>query len=65
MTTPPPLHYSATAGRLDSVLSELSGVSRSQVSQWIEAGRVTVSGVSVKRTSHKLRGGEALTWKIR
>lgn len=60
MTTPPPLHYSAIAGRLDSVLSELSGVSRSQVSQWIEAGRVTVSGVSVKRTSHKLRGGEAL-----
>ena len=55
------LLFSAVPGRLDSVLSELSGVSRSQVGQWIGAGRVSVNGEVAQRPSHKLRGGEQLT----
>ncbi|WP_424952112.1 RluA family pseudouridine synthase [Deinococcus sp.] len=64
MTTPILLHFSASPGRLDSVLSELSGVSRSQVGHWIEAGRVSVDGQAVARASHKLRGGEDLTANV-
>jgi 23S rRNA pseudouridine1911/1915/1917 synthase len=60
MTEPSSLHFSATPGRLDSVLSELSGVSRSQISGWIEAGRVTVNGAAIRKTGHKLRGGEQI-----
>ena len=60
MTSPAALTLTAHAGRLDSVLSELSGVSRSQVSGWIEAGRVRVGGSVVPRGSHRLRGGETL-----
>lgn len=54
------LHLSATPGRLDAVLSELTGVSRSQVAGWIEAGLVQVEGRGVSKASLKLRGGEAL-----
>ena len=60
MTAPSPLTFSATPGRLDSVLSELSGISRSQVGMWIEAGRVSIDGTVAKRASQKLRGGETL-----
>ncbi len=55
------LLFSAVPGRLDSVLSELSGVSRSQVGHWIGAGRVSVNGEVAQRPSHKLKGGEQLT----
>jgi len=54
------LLFNAVPGRLDSVLSELSGVSRSQVGQWIGAGRVSVNGEVAQRPSHKLKGGEQL-----
>ena len=55
-----PLLFTAAAGRLDAALSDLSGVSRSQVAQLIEAGQVTVNGRAVLKTSFKLRGGEQL-----
>lgn len=54
------LHLKATPGRLDAVLSELTGVSRSQVAGWIEAGLVQVEGRNAAKASLKLRGGEAL-----
>jgi 23S rRNA pseudouridine1911/1915/1917 synthase len=54
------LTFSATPGRLDSVLSALSGISRSQVGHWIGAGQVSVNGQAVVRPSHKLRGDEVL-----
>lgn len=58
-----PLHTSpAIAGRLDSVLSELSGLSRSQAAALIAAGQVWVGGVMVSKASLKLRGGEELRW---
>ncbi|ULH16822.1 RluA family pseudouridine synthase [Deinococcus sp. KNUC1210] len=60
MNSPGILTLLAHAGRLDSVLSDLSGVSRSQVSGWIEAGQVQVGGQVVQRSSHKLRGGETI-----
>lgn len=60
MTSPEHLDLEASAGRLDAVLSALSGVSRSQVAQWIEAGRVRVNGEVAGKSGHKLRGGEAL-----
>lgn len=56
----PTLTLVAHPGRLDSVLSDLAGVSRSQVSGWIESGRVQVAGVVVLRGSQKLRGSEEL-----
>ncbi len=61
MSLPEPLHFTATPGRLDSVLSELASISRSQIGHWIEAGRVTVNGVTATRASLKLKGGESLT----
>ncbi|GGJ64326.1 RluA family pseudouridine synthase [Deinococcus aquiradiocola] len=60
MNAPTSLHLQATPGRLDSVLSELSGVSRSQIGGWIGQGRVRVDGTPVTRASHKLRGGETI-----
>ena len=63
-TTSPLLALTAHAGRLDSVLSELSGVSRSQVSGWVEAGRVRVAGAVTLRAGHRLRGGEALEVEV-
>ncbi|GAA4021645.1 RluA family pseudouridine synthase [Deinococcus rubellus] len=60
MTSEAALIFTAPAGRLDAALSDLSGVSRSQVAQLIEAGQVTVNGQAVLKTSFKLRGGEQL-----
>ncbi|RJF71173.1 RluA family pseudouridine synthase [Deinococcus cavernae] len=54
------LTLTATPGRLDAVLAELSGVSRSQVAGWIEVGAVRVDGREVTKPSAKLRGGEVL-----
>jgi 23S rRNA pseudouridine1911/1915/1917 synthase len=47
-------------GRLDAFLSGALGVeaSRSQVQGWIREGRVQVGGAAIRKTSHKLRGGE-------
>ena len=61
MTSSSPLSLTAAPGRLDAVLAELTGVSRSQVAGWIAGGHVQVGGVVAARASLKLRGGEALT----
>lgn len=55
-----PLTLTAVAGRLDAVIAELSGKSRSQIAQWIAAGQVKVDGQVVTKASHKLRGAETL-----
>ncbi|WP_420596059.1 RluA family pseudouridine synthase [Deinococcus sp.] len=62
--TAPPLTFTATPGRLDAVLSELSGVSRSQVAGRVAAGDVTVDGQAVTKSSAKLRGGERLSLSL-
>lgn len=56
-----PLHFTAKAGRLDAVLAELTGVSRSQVAGWIEHQAVLVNGQAISKPSLKLKGGESLT----
>lgn len=43
------------------MLAELTGVSRSQVAGWIEAGAVLVNERVVTKASVKLKGGETLT----
>ncbi len=58
------LNLTATPGRLDAVLAELVGASRSQVAGWIEGGHVQVGGVVVQKASLKLKGGEALTVQV-
>ncbi len=45
--------------RLDAALAQLAGVSRSQVQRWIEADRVLVDGVSVRRAT-KVAAGSVL-----
>jgi 23S rRNA pseudouridine1911/1915/1917 synthase len=45
--------------RLDVVLSGTSGVARSQISRWIEQGRVTVDGASCK-ASHRVSLGSEI-----
>lgn len=57
---PDPLTLTADVGRLDAVVSQLSGVSRSQAAAWIEAGLVEIDGKPATKASQKLRGGEAL-----
>ncbi|GHF48600.1 23S rRNA pseudouridine1911/1915/1917 synthase [Deinococcus metalli] len=62
MTPPsPPLTFTATPGRLDAVLSALSGQSRSQVAGWIAGGFVRVEGSLALKASVKLRGGETVS----
>ncbi|MPY67801.1 RluA family pseudouridine synthase [Deinococcus sp. SDU3-2] len=56
-----PLSFTAAPGRLDAVLADLTGVSRSQVAGWIAGGHVAVGGQPATKASLKLRGGEALT----
>ena len=53
--------FTAAPGRLDAVLSALSGASRSQVAGWIAGGHVQVDGVTGTKASQKLRGGEVLS----
>ncbi|ADV66658.1 RluA family pseudouridine synthase [Deinococcus maricopensis] len=60
MTHDAPLTLTATPGRLDAVLAGLADSSRSQVSAWIDAGRVRVNGQVTTKSSLKLRGGETL-----
>ena len=65
MTAPPPLlQLTATPGRLDTVLAEQAGVSRSQVAGWIAGGHVQVGGAVANKASLKLRGGEAVTVRV-
>ncbi|WP_034384891.1 RluA family pseudouridine synthase [Deinococcus sp. YIM 77859] len=58
--TSPTLHLTARPGRLDTVLADLAGVSRSQAAGWIEGGRVQVGRVVVQKAGLKLKGGETL-----
>ncbi|PYE54400.1 RluA family pseudouridine synthase [Deinococcus yavapaiensis] len=54
------LSFTATPGRLDAVLSVLSGISRSQVASLIEGGLVRVNGAAASKSGLKLKGGEIL-----
>lgn len=49
----------AAGWRIDAALAELSGVSRSQVRRWIDAGGVRIAGRSV-RPSRRLAVGETI-----
>ncbi|TDE85711.1 RluA family pseudouridine synthase [Deinococcus sp. S9] len=61
---PATLDLTATPGRLDSVLADLTGVSRSQAAGWIAGGQVEVGGVVVQKASLKLKGGETLRVQV-
>lgn len=58
---PAPWQFTAVPGRLDAVLAELTGISRSQIASWIEGGHVQVGGRNITKSSAKLKGGETLT----
>jgi 23S rRNA pseudouridine1911/1915/1917 synthase len=49
-------------GRLDVVLAGVSGVSRTQVQAWLEAGIVRVNGKVISKGSVSLKGTETLEW---
>ena len=61
---PPLLQLTAAPGRLDTVLAEQAGVSRSQVAGWIAGGHVQVGGAVAHKASLKLRGGEAVSVRV-
>jgi 23S rRNA pseudouridine1911/1915/1917 synthase len=51
----------AAGRRLDEVVAELAGVSRARAARWAEEELVAVDG-RPRPKSHRLRGGERLTW---
>ncbi|WP_456431971.1 RluA family pseudouridine synthase [Nitratifractor sp.] len=53
------------AGRLDRLLAEALGQSRSQIARLIEAGEVAVEGETVCKPSFRLRGGERIRYRFR
>ncbi|MEW6420313.1 MAG: RluA family pseudouridine synthase [Deinococcota bacterium] len=61
---PAVLDLVATPGRLDSVLANAAGVSRSQAAGWIAGGQVEVGGAVVQKASLKLKGGETLRVQV-
>lgn len=58
-TVPPEL-----AGRLDSAVAALCGISRSQAAALVASGAVTVNGAVPGKASARVRGGEGLTVHI-
>ncbi len=58
-----PEAYTATPGRLDSVLAQLAGLPRADVQRAIAAGGVTVDG-KARPKSHRLAGGESIVAAI-
>ncbi len=54
---------SEEAGRLDVVLSSLSGLSRSQVSKLIKAGLVSVDGKMIDSASYKVVSGQEISYQ--
>jgi 23S rRNA pseudouridine1911/1915/1917 synthase len=56
--------YVATPGRLDAVLSVLSGAPRAEVQRAIASGDVRVDGAA-RPKAHRLAGGETLTFRRR
>ncbi|HVY13069.1 MAG TPA: S4 domain-containing protein, partial [Alphaproteobacteria bacterium] len=62
---PHPLHLTATAGRLDKVLSSLAPqLSRARLQALIKAGQLRVDGKTVTAPAHKLKGFEALELRV-
>jgi 23S rRNA pseudouridine1911/1915/1917 synthase len=56
-----PESFTAAPGRLDAVLTELSGLPRADIQRAIAAGDVSVDGLR-RPKSYRLRGGETLTF---
>ena len=51
--------------RLDRFLREIRpDISRSEIQRQIRAGRVSISGIVVKRPSYRLREGEGVVWEV-
>ncbi len=52
-------------GRLDRALADAHpDLSRTEIQQAIRAGRVDVSGATVRRPSHRIRSGDVIRWDI-
>ena len=56
--------FAADGRRLDVLLSEQSGLTRSRVAALMEAGRVTVDGVVVTKAGLKAKAGSSITLTI-
>ena len=51
-------------GRLDVIVSALTGYTRSYIKQLVEKGLVCADGVIVKKCGHSLKKGDAVTLDI-
>ena len=56
--------FTADGRRLDVLLSELSGLTRSRVAALMEEGRVTVDGVTVTKAGLKAKAGQQVVQSI-
>ena len=56
--------FTADGRRLDVLLSELSGLTRSRVAALMEEGRVTVDGVTVTKAGLKAKAGQQVVLTI-
>jgi len=54
----------AASGRLDKVLAQALNQSRNQVAKLIEAGAVSINGVSVNKPSHKVEAGVRIAYRF-
>ena len=52
------MNFIADGRRLDVLLSEQSGLTRSRVASLMEEGRVTVDGIVVTKAGHKAKAGQ-------
>lgn len=58
------MNFIADGRRLDVLLSEQSGLTRSRVASLIEEGRVTVDGIVVTKAGHKAKAGQSIILTI-
>lgn len=58
------MKFIADGRRLDVLLSEQSGLTRSRVASLMEEGRVTVDGIVVTKAGHKAKAGQSIILTI-
>ena len=58
------MNFIADGRRLDVLLSEQSGLTRSRVASLMEEGRVTVDGIVVTKAGHKAKAGQSIILTI-
>ena len=58
------MNFIADGRRLDVLLSEQSGLTRSRIASLMEEGRVTVDGIVVTKAGHKAKAGQSIILTI-